>query len=210
MKSLKNFKIKAILLLMIACLIPTIASAEGYKKYYANGDWQFNGAPGNSFATRASGWGMNFEGGWFFSPKCAVGLFIAYSTNHKYIEQESISLSNNGTLTTNQQRSLFQLPFGAAFRYRFNTQSWLDPYVALKVGAEYVQLSSYISTFQVYQRNWGFYVSPEIGSDFWINPNKNFGFHVAVYYGFSTNKGAVLNGDIDKLNNVGFRLGLAF
>lgn len=208
MKSLKNIKI--LVILGIALLIPAMSNAQDYKKYYANGDWQFNIPLDNSFANKASGWGMNFEGGYFITPKIGLGLFLAYSTNHKYVDTQTIQIGSNGALTTNQQRSMFQLPFGATVRYRFNPESWVDPYAAIKIGTEYSQISSYISTFQIYERNWGFYVSPEIGSNFWLTPNKNVGIHLSIYYSFSTNKGAVLDGNIDKLNNIGFRVGVAF
>lgn len=211
MKALNNIKIKLLVLTIIAAFTPAICSAQkDYKQYYVNGDWQFNVPISNSFANTASGWGMNFEGGYFFAPKMGIGLFMSYSTNHKYVDTQTMPIGDNGSLTTNQQRSLFQLPFGVAFRYRCCPDKWLDPYFALKVGPEYSQLASFISTFKLYENKWGFYISPEIGSNFWLTQGKNIGIHLALYYSFSTNKGAVLDGSVDKLNNFGFRVGLAF
>lgn len=213
MKTIKYYNIKLIasLTLAICLLIPALANAQEYKNYFANGDWQFNAPLNNDFANKASGWGMSFEGGYYVTPKLGVGLFIAFSTNHKYIPTETFPVADNATITTNQQHSLFQLPFGVDLRYRFIPQSsYFDPYFSVKIGPEYTQLSSYISTFQIYERKWGFYVSPEIGTNVWINSQKNIGLHLAAYYSFATNKGQVLNGDLDKINNIGFRVGLAF
>ncbi|MGN0082640.1 MAG: porin family protein, partial [Bacteroides fragilis] len=36
------------------------------------------------------------------------------------------------------------------------------------------------------------------------------GLHIAVYYSYATNKANVLTYNVDKLNNFGFRVGLAF
>ena len=171
----------------------------------------FNAPFGNDFTNRASGWGMNFEGGYFVTPKLGLGLFLSYSSNHKYIDTQTMHPATNSALTTNQQRSLFQMPFGMAARFRFNPASTIfDPYVSMKLGAEYVQMSSYLSTYRIYDRNWGFYMSPEIGTNIWLSEQKNVGFNVSVYYSFATNKGHVLDGHINQLNNLGFRVGMAF
>lgn len=211
---MKNFKIKIIFvaLLTICALSPLAVKAQqDYKPYFANANWQFNAPLGNDFTNRASGWGANFEGGYYLTPKVGLGAFISYSTNHKYIPTQTMHPSTTSALTTNQQRSLFQLPFGANVRYRFNPESGIfDPYVALKLGAEYTKLSSYISTYNIYNDNWGFYVSPEVGTNIWMNAQKSFGFNLSLYYSFSTNKGAILDGDINKLSNLGFRAGIAF
>ena len=198
----------------VALLMPTNAQAQpqrDFKPYFANADWQFNAPMNNDFTNVASGWGVNFEGGMFVTPKFGLGLFISYSTNHKYIPTKSFHPAENSTLTTDQERSLFQLPFGLNMRYKIMPGNKIfDPYVSLKLGAEYVQMSSYISTYRVYDRNWGFYMSPEIGTNIWLSEMKNIGFNVSLYYSFSTNKGTVLDGHINQLNNIGFRVGMAF
>lgn len=196
----------------MACmaLFPIGANAQVNRNYYGNVDWNFNSPLSNSFTKVASGWGMNFDGGYYVTPKIGIGLFLSFSTNHKYIGTETLTFTDGSSLTTNQQRSMFQLPFGAEVRYNITNTNRFTPYVDLRLGTEYCQLSSYISTFKVYNRNWGFYVSPEIGSTVWTSSNKTVGLHVALYYSFSTNKGDVLDGNIDKLNNIGFRLGISF
>ena len=208
MKTINNIKLKLIALLAICLLIPAMGSAQE-KIYYANGDWQFNVPIHNGFEKKASGWGMNFEGGYYVTHNIGVGLFLAYSTNHKYIPTETFT-TGSSALTTNQQHSLFQLPFGVGVRYRVANEGMFEPYIGLKLGANYAQMSSYFSTYKVYDRNWGFYMSPEVGTNIWFTPNKTIGLNVAMYYSFATNKGTVMASDINNLNNFGFRVGLAF
>lgn len=50
---------------------------------------------------------------------------------------------------------------------------------------------------------------PEIGVNIYPWPN-SIGFHLAGFYNYSTNKGTVFNYDMDKLQNFGFRVGVAF
>lgn len=113
-------------------------------------------------------------------------------------------------ITSDQQHSIFQLPFGAAFRYNVAPESQFQPYAGVQLGASYSEMSTYMNVMKVYDRNWGFYVSPEIGMNMYFTPQKQIGLHIAAYYNYATNKGDVLSYSIDGLNNWGIRLGLAF
>ncbi|HBI67290.1 MAG TPA: hypothetical protein DDY40_11905, partial [Barnesiella intestinihominis] len=156
------------------------------------------------------GWGMNFEGGYYVMPKMAIGAFISYHTNNKYIDRQTLMLKSNSALTTDQQHSLFQLPFGLLAKYRFTTDGILEPYATVKLGANYSRMSSYLQAWEIYDDTWGFTVSPEIGVSIFPNPSVRYGFHVALYYNYATNKSKVLTYDIDGRNNIGFRLGVSF
>ena len=85
-----------------------------------------------------------------------------------------------------------------------------QPYIGLKLGANYTKMSSDFYIYEVKDDTWGFYVSPEIGMTMYFTPQKQIGLHVAAYYNYATNKGEVLSYSIDGLNNWGIRLGLAF
>jgi hypothetical protein len=187
------------------------AQQPSYKPYFGNVDWQFNAPFSNEFTNRASGWGASFEGGYFVTPKIGLGLFVSYSSNHKSIPTQTLHPSANTALTAKQERTLFQLPFGVNLRYRlFDKSNICDPYFGLKLGATYAQLSSYMSSFKVYDNSWGFYMSPEIGTNLWMSSEKTFGFNIALYYSLSTNTSRVLDGHVNQLNNMGFRVGVAF
>lgn len=54
-------------------------NAQAVSSTYFNVDWQFNAPVGNSYADKASGWGMNFEGGYYVMPKMAIGGFYFLS-----------------------------------------------------------------------------------------------------------------------------------
>lgn len=74
-------------------------------------DWQMNAPVSTDFADKISGWGMNFEGLYELTPRWSVGAFINFHTNHKYIGRQTLQLSPTEALTTDQQRSAYQLPF---------------------------------------------------------------------------------------------------
>ena len=82
MKTRKNIYFKVVALAAIAIAFAMPAKAQLSDNGYANIDWQFNVPLGNHFADKSSGWGMNFEGGYFVTPNIGLGLFLNYHTNH--------------------------------------------------------------------------------------------------------------------------------
>lgn len=207
MKTIKKNLIGIILFTIIAAFQLPVQAQVSLNTYYAI-DWQFNIPVGNSFAKDASGWGMNFEGGYYVMNDLAVGAFISYHTNNEYFSRKTLSLSSSSNINTDQQHSVFQLPFGLLAHYRFQEANF-QPYVSMKLGAEYAQYSSYYYIFETDENTWGFYMSPEVGFNYYPWPN-SFGFHFAIYYSFSTNKYDLMSYDGSTINNIGFRVGLAF
>lgn len=201
-------KILYIMAASMAMLFAAVhADAQMSKKYYINGGWHFNGTLDNGFAESAQGYGAYMEGGYFVTPMLAVGGFASFNTNNEYVPRQTYTFSDMSALSTDLNRSIYQVPFGATMRYRF-MRSMFQPYVEAKLGAEYSSQSTYMSTFVNRHDNWGFYVSPEIGMTFFPFERTDFGFQVAVYYSYATNRNEGL--DINGLNNLGFKLGIAF
>ena len=209
MKTIRQFTMRflAIAVTTVAYILPS--NAQTLDKLYANIDWQYNFPTKNSFADKGSGWGMNLEGGYYLSENFSVGAFLAYHSNHKYIPRETISLSSNSVINTDQQHTLFQMPFGIAGRYTFNREGMLQPYVSLKAGPQYAKLKTVYNAYMSEDNTWGFYISPEIGMNIfpWVYQP---GIHVAAYFSYATNKGSVMNHGTDDMGNFGLRLGIAF
>jgi hypothetical protein len=188
-------------------LFASEANAQMGKRYYINGGWQFNGTVANEFVQCGQGYGAYIEGGYYVAPMIAVGGFAAFGTNNEYIPQKTYPLADNAALTTDLDRSIYQVPFGATMRLRFLRYEF-QPYFEAKIGAEYSSQSTYMSTFVNRHDNWGFYISPEIGMTLFPFHKTDLGFQFAVYYSYATNQND--NYDIKGLNNVGFKLGVAF
>lgn len=183
------------------------ANAQMGKRYYINGGWQFNGTIANDFVKTGQGYGAYLEGGYYVSPMFAVGGFASFGTNNKYIPKKTYPLEGNAAVTTDLYRSIYQVPFGVTTRIRF-LRGEFQPYLENKMGAEYSTQSTYMSTFVNRHENWGFYISPEIGFTYFPFHKTDVGFQLAAYYSYSTNRNSSY--DIKGLNNVGFKLGLAF
>lgn len=188
-------------------LFASTADAQMGKREYINAGWQFSGTVANDFVENASGYGAYIEGGYYITPMFAVGGFASFHTNNDYIPKQTYTFQDQSALTTDVDRSIYQVPFGLTMRTRF-LRGELQPYLGTKIGAEYSTQSTYMSTFVNRHDNWGFYMSPEIGMVLFPFEKTDVGFQFAVYYSFCTNKNS--DYDIKGIKNVGFKLGLAF
>lgn len=207
---MKTTKYLAAVLTVAALAAFRPAEAQIIPDTYINVDWQLNVPVGSSFADKTTGWGMNFEGGYFVTPEFSVGPFISYHTNFENIPRQTLQLKPGTAMTTNQKHSLFQLPFGVTTRYTFMKDRVFEPYVGVKLGANYAEMASYYSIFKHYDDTWGFYVQPEIGVSIFPWTSQRYGFHVALYYGYSTNSGSLLIYSMDSINSFGLRVGVSF
>ena len=183
------------------------ANAQMGKRDYINAGWQFNGTPNNSFAESAQGYGAYLEGGYYVTPMFAVGGFASFNTNNQYFPKQTYTYSDKSALTTDIDKSIYQVPFGTTLRVRF-LRGMVQPYAEAKIGTEYSTQNIYMSTFVTRQDNWGFYVSPEVGLTFFPFHSTDLGFQIAAYYSYATNQNKTF--DITGINNLGFKLGIAF
>ena len=74
----------------------------------------------------------------------------------------------------------------------------------------YARNTTYYGINGLYDKAWGGYISPEIGFNIYPCKTKNWGFHVAGYYSYGTNKTYTLTDEINGQNNAGFRVGVIF
>lgn len=191
------------LILSVSC---GFVNAQDYEKINLAGMWQFNFPVDNKYADTGSGWGVNLEGTYDLTPQIEAGLFLSWHTNNTYVSRRTYT-EGTTSITSDQYRSLFQLPFGLMLNYKL-TQGKFEPYVGLKAGANYAKYQVYRNTFVNKKDNWGVFVSPEIGATYYPFVERNVGFKVAGYYGFASNKYKTF--DMDNINNLGFRLGVVF
>lgn len=208
MKTAKYLKAAACCAVLFLAANP--AKAQLFPDSYINIDWQVGVPLGSTFADKASGWGMNFEGGYFVTPEIAVGAFISYQTNLESVSRSTLQLNGGSALTTAQKHAAFQLPFGVTGRYNWYKDSVLQPYVGMKLGASWAEFSSYYYVVKQYTDTWGFFLSPEVGVSIFPRPDYRLGFHIAAYYSYSTNSGDVLTYSVNGLSNFGIRVGVSF
>lgn len=206
MKRIRNLSYAVLVLILFG--MPICGKAQLSLNSYYNVDWQLNMPVGNKFADGISGWGMNIEGGYYVTDNIAVGAFLNFHTNNEYFSRRTLHLTGTLSMSTDQQHQMFTLPFGALVRYRF-MEADMQPYVGMKLGACYSEFNDYYYIYVKEQDKWGFYISPEVGFN-WYPWANSIGFHAALYYSFATNKCDVLSYSQSSLSNFGLRIGVAF
>ncbi len=207
MKTIAYYMKRIAAVAVVCCIFSLPSKAQVSQDGYMNIDWQFNIPLGNDFASHASGWGMNFEGGYYVSPSLALGAFISFHTNNEYFDRTTLHMGSVA-LNTDQQHSLYHLPFGLLAHYRFDYGT-MQPYVAMKLGASYAKMTSNYYIYESSENSWGFYASPEVGVQFYPWPG-SVGFHAALYYSISTNNASLMTYDMNSMNDLGIRLGISF
>lgn len=140
-------------------LVAMRTEAQVGKRYYIDAGWQFNATVSNPVAESFSIWGGYVEGGYYLTPKLAVGAFASFNTNNEYVAKSTYTFGGGSALTTDMDYSVYQIPFGATLRYRFLRHK-IQPYVEAKIGAEFSRQFAYMSTFVTSADCWGFYASP--------------------------------------------------
>lgn len=199
----------------LAVALLVAVSANGYAQWDASKahltvDWQMHAPLSTGFADKISGWGMNFEGTYDITRHWALGAFINFHTNHNYIPRQTLPISSGASLTTDQLRSAFQLPFGLTAAYSLSASGSIRPYLGAKAGAVMTRYSTYYGTGGVYDKPWGFYVSPEIGVKVYPWKGHRIGLHLAGYYSYLTNQISTLTMNVDGQSGAGFRVGVIF
>lgn len=179
-----------------------------FARMYFNADWQLNAPLRNDITDGAGSLGGHFEAGYYATENVGIGAFVAFQNN----EEDHLTSTDAGYAPDTEQRNrLYQLPFGLSGRYRWAAPDALfTPYVALKLGAEYAESNLYVANMQTQLHSWGFFLSPEVGTEIYPFHRCKFGFHVALYYSFATNDASLAGLSARRLHNCGARFGVAF
>ena len=103
MKTSKYQVLKTIALCVVLLAAARTGKAQIFPNSYINVDWQGGVPLGSAYADKASGWGMNFEGGYFITPSVSVGPFISYQTNLSSIPRQTLDLGDGMLLTREEE-----------------------------------------------------------------------------------------------------------
>ena len=105
MKTIKYLSLRVFAVAALALVFALPTKAQMTDNGYANIDWQYNFPLSNNFADKSSGWGMNFEGGYFLTDNFALGAFLNYHSNHEYFGRQTLPVGEGGSLNTDQQHT---------------------------------------------------------------------------------------------------------
>lgn len=195
--------------MLILLLMPNLAKAQINSRSYYQVGWQFDFPIHSGFSNNMNDLGLYLDAGYYLTPNISLGGFINITTQNDYIPRQTFT-AGTISINTDQVRSVIRIPFGVSLRYRFSWRTRWQPYVSAKFGSNYANIESVQQIYEYNDKSWGFYTSPEIGISIFPFKQKYLGFNLAAYYSYATNHSKVFFGEIDGMNNLGFRVGLTF
>ncbi len=163
-------------------------SSNDTRQYYTFG-WNIGKLVGSSdaFIPDVSLSGFTFSGQIYISEQFAVGFNVAWNNYYGFVDRKSYELDAGTYVTAEQYRYLTSVPFQVGGFWNFQPDGMIRPYIGLSVGANYSTQSIYVSDYDFYDNQYGFHVSPEIGTFIKFGRNTNWGANLSASYQYNTN-----------------------
>ena len=193
---------------VLICMLATAVTAQSTMKNLFGVDWAINFPSNNGYLNKTSYSGGKLEYRHFFKDNMSFGLALDWCNYEQYFPRQTFQKTDgSGAVTSDFDAVAYQVPFTGTFHYYFEPKKMLRPYAGVALGGQYLEQSLYYNVYVSDDNNWGFVARPEIG--LMINPhNKYFGFNVAAYYSYATNKTDLIKSN--HFNNFGISLGVNF
>ena len=141
----------------------------------------------HSFMSNVSYAGGNFVGRYFLRKGLAAGFEFGWSNYYKKYPRMTYYGNDGMAITGTSYTYAFVIPWKAGAYYYFLPASIADPYAGLVFGGDYMEEHIIIQEYDIYNTQWGFTMSPEIGVLIKFGRYSNWGANVSAQYWFNTN-----------------------
>lgn len=207
---------RILFILAISLCCAGVARAQ----YYGNDirqiysiNWQPNIPVGDSrdFVSKMSFEGINVNWAYFVTDNIAVGFDLSYNNYHEKVGQKIYMPDANTAVNAAQYRYTQAFPIKVQGKYFFNQFGTVMPYAGLGIGALSAGQHIVIQDIDVWDNNWGFLLSPEIGVLVPIGIAGDtgiWGANITAGYNWSTNKSDVGKIKADNRQSFYFNIGL--
>lgn len=203
--------------LLFILAISLCCAGAARAQYYGNSirqiytlNYQTNIPVGSSrdFVSKMSWEGINVNWAYFVTDNIAVGLDLSYNNFHEKVGQKIYRPNANTAINAAQYRYTQVFPIKAQAKYFFNPQGNVMFYSGLGIGALSAGQHIVIQDIDVWDNNWGFLLSPEVGVLIPFGTGNNWGANITAGYNWSTNKSTVGNIKVDNRQSFYINAGL--
>ncbi len=156
---------KKYILCLIALGLSLLTDLQAQKKQYYNLGWEI-GFPVGSFSnyiSSASLRGGYFSGNIFVTDAVSVGFKFGYNSYYENMPRQTWYMPYGTAVTAASYNYSTQAPIQVGGYYHFKTNGQIEPYAGLGLGANYITEEILIQDLAVYDNQWAFLVTPEIG-----------------------------------------------
>lgn len=177
---------------------PVVYQSQGVRQYYTI-SWSigfplagFNnaGKPDYSYISKTSLAGGMLSGQAFLCQnRLGLGAAVGWNNFYQTVKRQTYTIPDRGmAITAASYNYMSSVPIKAIVTYAFLPNAGiLQPYFTLGLGANYMTQHIMIQDIDIWDDNWGFMVSPEIGTYIRFGKNAMWGANVAVGYNYATN-----------------------
>jgi len=155
--------------------------------------------------------GFDFGGRYFVKNGLAVGFNIGWQRVSKIYDQETYYIPDQGlAITAENYRFTWMVPFQAVVAYHLMPEKMISPYLGVGIGGDYMEHHLLIQEYDIYQTQWDFSLTPEIGVLAKFGRFSNWGALVAFNYKWTTNKISFYQTTSKDLSMLNLKVGLAY
>jgi len=155
--------------------------------------------------------GFDFGGRYLVKSGLAVGFNIGWSRVSKIYEDETYYIPEKGlAITAENYRFTWIIPFQAVVAYHLMPDKLISPYLGLGIGGDYMEHHLLIQEYDIYETQWDFSLTPEIGVLAKFGKFSNWGGLVAFNYKWTTNRIEFYKNTSKDLSMLNLRVGVSY
>ena len=141
----------------------------------------------SSFINNVSPAGGNFTGRYFLKKGFAVGFEFGWNNYYKKYARNTYYGSDGTAITAIHYNYAFIVPWKIGAYYYFMPTALACPYLGLSLGGDYMEEHILVQEYDIYNTQWGFTMSPEIGALIKFGRYSQWGANISAQYWFNTN-----------------------
>jgi len=165
----------------------------------------------NSFINTVSPSGGNFTGRYFLKDGIAVGFEFGWNNYYGKNSRNTYYGDDGLAITAIFYTYAFVVPWKAGFFYYFLPFAIADPYIGLSLGGDYMEEHIMVQDYDIYNTQWGFTMSPEIGVLIKFGKFSHWGANVSAQYWFNTNSFSFTEkNSYSTMQGLNFNIGLTY
>lgn len=165
----------------------------------------------STFISNVSPAGGNFTGRYFLKKGLAVGFEFGWNNYYEKHPRETYYDDDGLAITAIHYTYAFVIPWEAGVYYYFMPSATADPYVGLSLGGDYMEEHILVQEYDIYNTQWGFTMSPEVGVLIKFGRFSHWGATASARYWFNTNSFNFAGYDpFSIMQGLNFNLGLTY
>lgn len=165
----------------------------------------------NKWVNNASLAGFDFGGRYFVKNGLAAGFNISWQRVGETYDNETFFIPEKGiAITATNYRYTWMVPFQGVIAYHLMPSKLISPYIGLGIGGDYMEHHLLIQEYDIYEEQWDFSLTPEIGAIVKFGQTSNWGALVAFNYKWTTNRIEFYNTDTKDLSMLNLKIGIAY